>query len=508
MAGAQASTTAQGNPSGRLGTMAAFGWILLLAGGLYFALYQDAVYSLDPPIFAELYHHAVDVADGWPNHQYLHFLGWWFAYAVSGDVWGSLDAATLVPAALASAGLWLFLVRRRGASPVVAGVLAGAVAGCANVLFFATTIEVHAMQWLATVVALWPIDVALRTPSAARRWCALVVVGALLLLAHPLHAFWMPLVGVHVATRVRRADERPAATFGRIAAIGALFGGMAALRYWDIEQRLGWTPKTLDSWGAGTRWAALGGDLWTHLVRAHIALLPMVALYLVRGRADATWLRWTHTFLWIVPLGAFVSYLGLFEAGGYFVGLGTLFVGLFAGDSIDWLEHRLRTRSATLAPPAFLTALLVSSVLSGAWGLRQANQPPVSTSAQVALDFVRQEVSADAHLVCFDNELAEALRLRSRRSVTGALGLMFAQLPEEFDAQLFAEYRKYVLHKLEIGATVWHLRPDVPLAEQEPRRATLDSRFEAWFAGELGATQQRLPGVLVFGPVRAPPDGQ
>lgn len=491
-------------PSDLGGTFAVFGLIGLFAGGLFLALYQDATYSIDPPIFAEIYHHAVREGRGWPNHQYLHFFAWWLAYAVSADVWGSLDAATMVPAALASAGLWLFLVRRRGASPVVAGVLAGAVAGCANVLFFATTIEVHAMQWLATVVALWPLDVALRTPGAARRWSALVVAGALLLLAHPLHALWMPLVGVHVATRVRVAGERSATTIRRIAAIGVVFGMLAALRYWDIQTRMGWTPKTLDSWGAGTRWATLGGDLWTYLLRAHIAVIPIVALYLVRGRSDAGWLRLTHTFLWLVPLAAFVAYLGLFEAGGYFMGLGTLWVGLFAGDSMALLGRWLGTRSGLLAPLAFLAALLLSALLSGALGLRQANEPRRWPAAQVALDFVEQEVAADAHLVCFDGDLADALRTLSRRSVTGELGPSFARLPEELDGQLFEQFQKYVQHKLKIGAAVWYVRPNPPLSQPEPRRALLETRFAAWFVDELGASARQLPGLVIWGPVRAP----
>ncbi len=485
-----------------------FALVLLTAAALFAGLFQEAFYSIDPPIFAEIYPAAVRDGTGWPNHHHLHFLAWRVAFAASGDVYGSFDAASIIPAALAAAGLWLFLVRRRGASPLVAALLTGAVAGCAPVFFFATTIEVHALQWLAAVVALWPIDVAIRASNAVWRWAAIVSAGALLLLGHPLHALLLPFVAFHIALHGRPRNEPARRTAIRFAAIGVCFGILATLRYMEVQARMGWSPETLETWGAGSRLPLLAHDLWAYLLRAHVAVLPVLALYMARGLdgADVGRVRVASLFLWFVPLTVFVAYLGLFEAGGYFVALGTLWVALLGRDSVEALG-RVRAVRFWLVPPAFAAALALSALASGALGLRQAHDPPVGPAEREALEFVRSQVPAEGRLVCFDANLARALRQRSRRSVTGELERVLATVSETLDGHLFDEYRRGIKHDLARGSLIWFFRPEPLPAGRDPRRTRLEERFEAWITADLGAEAQNLNGARVWGPVRSAQKG-
>lgn len=476
----------------------------LLAALAYALALQPSLYSVDPPKFLDMYTEARWSASGSPHHHHVHYAVWWLLRAVSGDDYLALEYASVLPAALAIALLFVYLCTRVAAGALSAGLVAGAVAGSSPVWFFATAAEVHGVQLLLGVVALF----SLARATGARTWSArlpwVVLTAVLLLLGHPLQALLLPFVALwcHLAWGAH-GDSGPRRWLGAFA-MGVLLVGAALLRYVDVESRQGWSTGTLSAWAQHRQLALVVQALWEHLLRANLLLWPLVAFYLAgsapeRGPRLA---RFVAVVTLFAPLALFVAYLGIFEFGGYFVALGAWAAGCFGGPFCRWLDGRALRFPRGAAPLAFGGALAASVVVSGGLELWRRENPALVGDEAAAVEFAKSQLAPLDAVAVFEARLADALRRRSRRLTTPELAPLLLAMPEGTESHLLQGYLERHRERLERGGALWVFRWAEDPADLDPRRAWLQERLWSKVEQCPEAREVRIGGLRVLGPAR------
>jgi len=227
------------------------------------------------------------------------------------------------------------------------------------VWFFGTTPETHGVQLMLTVAAAFPIVWSVRTSRTLLRWACAIAAGVLLLAAHPLHAVLLPFVVLYIlwgwsAPGELRLDR---ATLGRGLALGVCFVALAAVRVVDTGSNVPWSAGTLMGWAADSSAYQRLTGLWRYLALPY-ALFALVAMPFLACAVRGGHLRWSARgwgmrallliALW-VPLVATVAYLGIFELGGYFVGLPVLLLTCLGAPALR-VCARIEARVARRCP--------------------------------------------------------------------------------------------------------------------------------------------------------------
>lgn len=480
-----------------------------LAVGLLAALVdalalQPSLYSVDPPKFLDMYTEARWSASGSPHHHHVHYAVWWLLRAVSGDDYLALEYASVLPAALAIALLFVFLRTQALVGSLSAGLVAGVVAGSSPVWFFATAAEVHGVQLLLGVVALFTLARATgaRAWSARLPWVALTAV--LLLLGHPLHALLLPFVALWCHLAWGRHGDVGTRRFVGTLVMAVLLVGAALLRYVDVESRQGWSTNTLSAWAEHRRFAVAVGALWDHLLRANLLLWPLVVAFVAASARElgsrAT--RAAAVFALFGPLALFVAYVGIFEFGGYFAALGAWAAGCFGGPFCRWLDGRALRFPRGAAPLAFGGALAASVVASGGLELWRRENPALVGDEAAAVEFAKSQLAPLDAVAVFEPRLADALRRRSRRLTTPELAPLLLAMPAGTESHLLEGYLERHRQRFERGGALWVFRWAEDPADLDPRRAWLQERL--WLQVEQcpEAREERIGGLRVLGPAR------
>ncbi|MBI1379767.1 MAG: hypothetical protein GC161_01620 [Planctomycetaceae bacterium] len=476
----------------------------LVAAFVYALALQPSLYSVDPPKFLDMYTEARWSASGSPHHHHVHYAVWWLLRALVGDDYIALEYASLLPAALAIALLFVYLRTRALAGALSASLVAGVVAGSSPVWFFATAAEVHGAQLLLAVVALFCLARAAeaRTFAARLPWVALT--AAALLLGHPLHALLLPFVGLWCYLAWGgHGDTGPRRWIGTGVA-GALLVGAALVRYIDVESRQGWSTNTLSSWAEHRRFAVALGSLWDHLLRANLLLWPIVVFYLAGSVRDLgrRLARVAAVLALVAPLALFVAYVGIFEFGGYFVALGAWAAACFGGPFCRWLDVRAVRLPNGAVPLVFGGAFAASVWLSGGLELWRRENPSLVGDEAAAVEFAKSRLAPLDAVAVFEPRLADALRRRSRRATTPELAQLLLAMPEGTESHLLDGYLERHRPRFERGGALWVFRWVEDPADLDPRRAWLQERLWTRVEQCPEAREERIGGLRVLGPAR------
>lgn len=476
----------------------------LLAALVYALALQPSLYSVDPPKFLDMYTEARWSASGSPHHHHVHYAVWWLLRALLGDDYIALEYASALPAALAIALLFVYLRTRALAGALSASLVTGVVAGSSPVWFFATAAEVHGVQLLLGVLALFPLVRATGARDWAARLAWVALTAVLLLLGHPLHALLLPFVGLwcHLAWG-RHGDAGPRRWIGT-GVMGALLIGAALVRYVDVESRQGWSTNTLSAWAEHRRFAVAMRALWDHLLRANLLLWPLVTCYLAGFARELgpRLARLAAVLALVGPLALFVAYVGIFEFGGYFVALGAWAAACFGGPFCRWLDGRAIRVPRGAVPLAFGGAFAASVLLSGGLELWRRENPSLVGDDAAAVEFVKSRLAPLDAVAVFEPRLADSLRRRSRRLTTPELAPLLLAMPAGSESHLLEGYLERHRHRFERGGALWVFRWAEDPADLDPRRAWLQERLWTQVEQCPEAREERIGGLRVLGPAR------
>ncbi len=140
-------------------------------------------------------------------------------------------------------------------------------------------------------------------------------------------------------------------------ALGVCFVALAAVRVVDTGSNVPWSAGTLMGWAADSSAYQRLTGLWRYLALPY-ALFALVAMPFLACAVRGGHLRWSARgwgmrallliALW-VPLVATVAYLGIFELGGYFVGLPVLLLTCLGAPALR-VCARIEARVARRCP--------------------------------------------------------------------------------------------------------------------------------------------------------------
>jgi hypothetical protein len=294
----------------------------------------------------------------WSYHHVLYFPVAQGLFALVGGALGAAGTLLLLSAAATGLAAALFLCAAR--ELVGRGVALGATAllvTAPGVVFYATTVEVHALQLaLACGAVLWAVRQ--RTDASVTAWpAALLLCG--LVGTHLTGLAWAPACA-WMLFRTRGGWARPrglgAAAVVLVAFLGlwlslrgdtALAGGHVLL---GLESAFGhWRPELLVR-----EVLAPAGLLYG------CALLGMLA-FPASVRAARPRLR-TAVLLLLVPMVPFASTVEIYERGAYFLSLAPV-VALLA---VQWMRF--------VRPGVALAVALVLALVQGAWAWREVDE--------------------------------------------------------------------------------------------------------------------------------------
>ncbi|MCZ6596788.1 MAG: glycosyltransferase family 39 protein, partial [Planctomycetota bacterium] len=287
--------------------------LAVLFGALYGLTFQERMLG-DGAGLATMYAHGESFA-----HHLLYLPACRLVSVVmaGGDPIAPTRFLSVLAAGLGCSFTWL-LTRALGAprpGALAASLLLGLSPG---LWFFGTTVEVHALHFLAVALAAWGVLVAPweRTALALALTCVLF---ALAFLAHQLVVLLAPgwLLLVHHA-RARRAEAFPPRTLLLVVAPSLAAAVLAALAISNLartgsllfsaEHELGFLAAFQRPWHAG--W------MWSDGVLPLLFLIPAAAWAALKAKSSAA-----HALLALIlaPI-AFLSWWGVPEHGGYALG--------------------------------------------------------------------------------------------------------------------------------------------------------------------------------------------